>query len=148
MVELTLGLDNRDANMDDQHRVYLVGGNDDETAIFTLFDGGDHCRLRCEYRGKAVESTATDFFQSLCNVRDLLAEDGLIPFCYGASLNVYPSGMARDMGQGLKAYKLAMGRHAKREDLVEIFAEGPDVIPASIALQEQFWRDWLASPRS
>jgi hypothetical protein len=77
-----------------------------------------------------------------------LAEDVLIPFCYGASLNVYPSGMARDMGQGLKAYKLAMGRHAKREGLVEIFAEGPDVIPASVALQEQFWRDWLASPRS
>jgi hypothetical protein len=134
--------------MDEQHRVYLIGGNDDETAIFTLFDERDHCRLRCEYRDIALEASATDFFQALRDVRGLLAKDGLIPFCYGASLNVYPSGMARDMGQGLKAYKLAVGRHAKIDDLVEIFAEGPDVIPASVALQEQFYRDWLAAPRS
>jgi hypothetical protein len=134
--------------MDEQHRVFLVGGNDDETAIFRLFDEANHCRLKCEYRDKAVESAATDFFRALCDVRGLLAEEGLIPFCYGASLNVYPSGMARDMGRGLKAYKLAMGRHAKTDDLVEIFAEGFDVIPASVAAQEQFYRDWLASPRS
>jgi hypothetical protein len=134
--------------MDDQYRVYLIGGDDDEAAIFKLFDEDHHCRLRCEYRDKAVEGTATDFFQALCNVRGLLAGDGLIPFCYGASLNVYPSGMARDMGRGLKAYKLAVGRHAKTADLVEIFAEGHDVIPASVAAQEQFYRDWLASPRS
>ena len=134
--------------MDGQHRVYLIGGDDDETAIFTLFDEGEHCRLRCEYRDKAVESTATDFFQALCNVRGLLAKDGLIPFCYGASLDVYPSGMARDMGRGLKAYKLAVGRHARIDSLVEIFAEGPDVIPASVSAQEEFYREWLASPRS
>jgi hypothetical protein len=134
--------------MDEQHRVYLIGGNDDETAIFTLFDEGEHCRLRCEYRDKAVESTATDFFQPLCDLRGLLAKDGLIPFCYGASLDVYPSGMARDMGRGLRAYKLAVGRHAKIDNLVEIFAEGPDVIPASVSVQEEFYRDWLASPRS
>jgi hypothetical protein len=52
------------------------------------------------------------------------------------------------MGQGLKAYKMATGRHARREDLVHIFAEGPDVAPASVAAQEQFWHDWLASPRT
>ena len=96
-----------ECDMDEQHRVYLIGGNDDETAIFTLFDERDHCRLRCEYRDKALEVSATDFFQALCDIRGLLANDGLIPFCYGASLNVYPSGMAKDMGQGLKAYKLA-----------------------------------------
>ena len=48
------------------------------------------------------------------------------------------------MGGGLKAYKMAIGRHAKTEDLVYIFAEGRDVIPASVAAQEQFgatgWR--------
>jgi hypothetical protein len=133
---------------DEQYRVHLIGGNDDETAIFTLFDEGDHCRLRCEYRDKTIESTATDFFQALCDVRCLLAEDELIPFCYGASLNVYPSRRARDMGRGLKAYKLAVGRHAKIADLVEIFVGGTDVIPTSVALQKKFYRDWLAAPRS
>ena len=127
--------------MDEQYRICLIGGEDDETALFTLF-----C-LRCDYRDKTVESSSTDFFQALCDIRTLLARDGLIPFCYGASLNVFPSGMARDMGQGLKAYRLAEGRHARMTDLVEIFAEGPDVIPASVEAQEQFYRDWLASPR-
>ncbi len=134
--------------MDKQHRIRLIGGNEDETAIFTLLVEGQRCRLRCEYLDKTAEGTATDFFQALCDVRCLLAKDVLIPFCYGASLNVYPSGMARNMGQGLKAYKLAAGRHAKTDKLVGIFAHGPDVIPASVAAQEQFYRDWLTSPRS
>ena len=134
--------------MDEQHRIFLIGGDDDETALVTLFDDGKRCRLQCYYRDKSVESTSTDFFQALCDIRAVLAKDGLIPFCYGASLNVYPSGMARDMGQGLKAYKLAEGRHARMTDLVEIFTEGPDVIPASVDAQEQFYRDWLAAPRS
>jgi hypothetical protein len=132
--------------------MHLVGGNEGETAIFTLFEEGDNaralCRLRCDYRDKTIESTATDFFRALCDLRSLLAKDGLMPLCYGASLNVYPSGMARDMGRGLKAYRMTMGRHARREDLVYIFSEGPDVVPASVAAQEQFWRDWLASPRT
>ena len=140
------------SDLDERHRIHLFGGTDGETAIFMHFDESDHararCRLRCEYRDKAIESTATDFFQALCDVRSLLAKDGLIPLCYGASLNVYPSGMARDMGQGLKAYKMAIGRHVRREDLVDIFSEGADVVPASVAAQEQFWRDWLASPRT
>ncbi|MBN8993386.1 MAG: hypothetical protein J0H42_34555 [Rhizobiales bacterium] len=138
--------------MDEQYRISLIGGDDDETAIFTLFDESDHararCRLRCEYRDKVVESTATDFFQALCDVRNLLAKDGVIPFCYGASLNVFPSAMARDMGLGLKAYRQVMGRHVRSADLVEIFSEDSDVIPASVDAQEQFHRDWLATPRS
>jgi acetone carboxylase gamma subunit len=52
------------------------------------------------------------------------------------------------MGRGLKAYKLTVGPHAKTVDLVEIFADWLDVIPASVPAQEQFYRDWLASPRS
>jgi hypothetical protein len=102
--------------LDEQHRIRLVGGNEGETAIFELFDEGGHtrarCRLRCEYRDKVVESTATDFFQALCDVRSLLAQDGLIPLCYGASLNVYLSGMARDMGQGLRSRR-ANRRHGR-----------------------------------
>src|SRR5262245_27690993 len=107
--------------MEEQYRVYLIGGDENETAVFMLFDEDNRrCRLRCEYRGKTVESIATDHFQALCDVREVLAKDSLIPYCYGASLNVFPSGMARDMGQGLKAYKLVEGRHAGGHDLVEI----------------------------
>jgi hypothetical protein len=106
------------------------------------------CRLQCEYRNRIIESIATDFFQALCDARLVLAKDGLMPYCYGASLNVFPSGMARDKGQGLRAFKMTMGRHARMEDLVDIFSEGSDVAASSVAAQEQFWREWLALPRT
>jgi hypothetical protein len=133
--------------MEKQHRVFLIGGDDHEVAVFTLFYEDDDCRLRCEYRDKTIVITASDFFQALCDVRAQLASDNLIPFCYGASLDVYPSRMARDMGRGLRAYKMTKGKQAEMVDLVNIFDEGPDIIPASVEAQEQFFRDWLATPR-
>jgi len=133
--------------MEEQHKAFLIGGGDDESAIFTLLDDGDEYRLRCEYRNETIESAASDYFEALCIVCRRMAEDGLIPFCYGASLNVRPSGMSRSMGGGLKAYKLVQGEQATGS-LIEIFSEGPDVIPASVEAQEQFFQDWLASLRS
>lgn len=134
--------------MDEQREVRLIGGNEGETAVFTLFEEEDgRCRLRCDYRGKTAERTSTDFFQSLSELRDVLAEENLVPFCYGASLNVFPSGMARDMGQGLRAYRLVRGRHSRMTDLVDIFSEGDDVALASVKAQEAFYKDWLAAPR-
>ena len=134
-------------DMNEHRRVHLVGGEDDEEAVFTLREADNTCRLSCSYRGKMVEAAATDFFEALCKIRVQLWEERLIPFCYGASLNVYPSGMGRDMGRGLKAYKMTMGKHTTTADLVDIFAEGSDVIPATIETQEEFWEDWLATPR-
>jgi len=122
----------------ERYELRLSGGAVHETVVFMLFEDNDRCLLRCEYRNRTIENTATDFFQALCDLRDVLAKDGLTPICYGAS----------DMGLGLKAYKLAKGRHAKMEDLVEIFAEGPDIVLASVDAQEQFFRDWLVTPRS
>lgn len=106
--------------MDDQYAVFLIGGDDDERAVFTLIEQGDAFILRCDYRGNSIERRATDYFQALADIRLCLVEDGLIPSCYGASLNVYPSGMAREMGQGLKAYKLEVSRQAKSADLVDV----------------------------
>jgi len=135
--------------MDEQHDIALIGAgaSDDERAVFTEYDTGPVCKLTCAYRGKTIEAEAADFFEALCLIRRQLEPEGLIPFCYGASLNVYPSGMARDMGAGLKAYRMRKGVHARMADLVEIFDTGPDVIPASVDAQEAFWREWLATPR-
>jgi hypothetical protein len=55
--------------------------------------------------------------------------------------------MARDMGRGLRAYKLTMGKHAQIEELAEIFEAGPDVIPAYVSKQREFFEQWLNSPR-
>jgi hypothetical protein len=50
--------------------------------------------------------------------------------------------MARDMGSGLRAYKMTLGQPASRQDLVDIFATGPDVVPATIVEQEAFRDQW------
>ncbi len=127
--------------------VRLVGGKHDERATFEFDDEKDRCLLTCRYRDKSISSESTDYFEALALIRRQLQTDGLMPYCYGASLNVFASGMARDMGQGLRAYRLTVGKHAKMSDLVEIFDEGADVIPATVDAQEQFYRDWLESPR-
>jgi len=131
-----------------QHKVYLIGGGDDEFGVFDALESEGTCRLQFVYRDKAIEENARDFFEALCKIRLHMEKDTLIPFCYGASLNVYPSGMARDMASGLKAYKMQLGKHVSRQDLVHIFAEGPDVIPASVAHQRAFFEQWLAGPRA
>jgi hypothetical protein len=51
------------------------------------------------------------------------------------------------MGRGVKAYRFRIGQQATAADLVDIFAEGPDVIPASVDNQRQHYREWVASLR-
>ena len=127
------------------HNIYLIGGEDDEAAEFIQSEKEDRCSLVCTYRGKRIEASADDFFEALCALRRQLQTDGLIPFCYGASLNVFPSAMSRQMSSGLSAYRLTLGKQALRADLVQIFAQGHDVIPASVEHQQQFFDDWLKS---
>lgn len=86
-----------------------------------------------------------DYFASLALVRRDLEAEGWLLGCYGASKNVYPSGMCRDMGGGLSAYKLQLGQRARTMDLVDIFDTGPDVEPATVDDQADFNRRWLAS---
>jgi hypothetical protein len=131
--------------MTETYSVRLVGGEEGERATFEFDDEQDHCLLVCRYRSKTISSQESDFFEALASIRRRLQAEGLMPYCYGASVNVFPSGMARDMGQGLKAYKLTLGKQAKNADLVGIFDEGIDVVPADVDAQEQFFRKWLGS---
>ena len=131
-----------------QHKIFLIGGKDDEVATIDQKECSDGlCLIICNYREKSIEAKAEDFFDALCQIRLKLEKEGLIPFCYGASLNVYPSGMARDMGSGNRAYKLQIGQHASGKNLVGIFDEGPDVIPVFVARQKEYWEEWLASKK-
>jgi hypothetical protein len=134
--------------MTENFSIRLAGALDGERAIFEFDEDGDRCLLTCRYRDKAIFSEASDYFEALALIRRQLEPEGLIPYCYGASLNVFPSGMGRDMGQGLRAYKLTTGKHAKMTDLVDIFDEGADVAPTDVDAQEQFYRNWLETPRS
>ncbi len=129
-----------------EHTVHLIGGADEETAaVSATSPERDKCLVSISYRGKAVQAEGTDYFKALQAVRKLMEVDGLIPFCYGASLNVYPSGMSRDMSQGMVAYRTTLGKPTTREDLVRIFDEGFDVIPTYVAQQCEFHEKWVQS---
>jgi hypothetical protein len=127
------------------HQIHLIGGKDDEFIQLTEQSVGNQCQLSCEHRGRQLTAEALDFFEALCIIRLELERDGLIPFCYGASLNVYPSPMARQMGRGKSGYKMKMGKPASKEDAVRIFEEGADVIPSFVKHQRAYFDDWLAS---
>jgi hypothetical protein len=96
----------------------------------------------------AVEATESDYFEALSRIRTELERHGHVVNCYGASRTVFPSGMARDMGAGLKAYKLRIGEPALVSDLVSIFACGPDLEVTTVAEQRAFYQQWLASLRT
>jgi len=132
----------------DEYKVVLIGGADGEAGTFSLLEEDRRCHLTFSYRGRRIEAEASDYFEALCQVRLLLAKEGLIPFCYGASVNVYPSGMGRDMAAGLKAYKMALGKHVRIQDLVHIFSAGPDVMPAHVSRQREFFEEWLKVPKN
>ena len=101
------------------------------------------CNLTLCYDSVEVHGVGTDFFNAFCRIREQLARSGIYPVCYGASRNVYPSGMSRDMGAGLKAHRLQMGRQAQLEDLVHIFDSGPDIELATVEAQKAFAEAWF-----
>jgi hypothetical protein len=99
--------------------------------------------LTCE-RGE-LRGEGPDYFEAFCRIREQLEQWGLRPLCYGASRNRFPSGMARDMGEGLKAYKMQIG--AQASDLAPIFDEGKDIEPVTVAEQRAFFESCIGALR-
>ena len=105
------------------------------------------CSITTRLGEKEYMTQADDYFTAFCQLRENLSEIGITPYCYASSLNVYPSGMARDMAAGLKAYQFTHGFHVSSQDLVHIFDTGEDVTPVSVAEQKAYFDEWLKSPR-
>src|SRR6478735_3840947 len=80
-----------------------------------------NCRLVLKMSSREVIAEEHDFFEALISIRREIEPEKILLNIYGASINVWPSGMARQMGSGLRAYKMKMGSSATREDLVSIF---------------------------
>ncbi len=130
-----------------EYKIRLVGGTEEELGILLVSTTNGICDLRFRYRLESLEARAPDCFDAFCKIRLLLERDSLSPYCYGASLNVYPSGMCRDMGEGLVAYRLQLGKESNRNDLVGIFDQGDDVIPSSVENQQRFFDEWRCTKR-
>jgi hypothetical protein len=63
-----------------------------------------------------------DLLECLKSIRRDLEGMGLLLCCQGARLNVFPSGMLRQMTDGRLAYSLQAGEMPSDDDLVDIFA--------------------------
>jgi hypothetical protein len=125
--------------------VPLVFPNERRVEGAFCLDEGHHT-LTLGYRGGRLQVVIDeDYFEAFCRIREKLEADGIRPFCYGANRNVYPSGMSRDMGGGLMAYKLTLGQPSRSADLVNIFIVGLDVEPVSVSEQREFYLSWVAS---
>jgi hypothetical protein len=136
--------------MSDEHYTVSAALPGDQIAdgVFRLSDAEQDIGLSFELPDRKLNARAGDYFEALAAIRRELEKDDIFLNCYGASRNVYPSGMGRDMGAGLRAYKLTVGKHATMEDLVFIFDTGADVEPCSVLEQRDFFEMWLKSTRA
>jgi hypothetical protein len=89
-----------------------------------------------------------DFWGCLLKVRQDLERKNLFILCQGSAINVRPSGMARDMSSGLKAYAFELGKKVTMKNLVEVFEPINIEMVATIAEQEQFFMKWIEQPRT
>lgn len=134
---------------DEQYTVSAVlPDNQIVDGVFRLSEGEQDIDLSFELPDRKLNVRAGDYFEALVAIRRELEKDDIFLNCYGASRNVYPSGMGRDMGAGLRAYKMTIGKHARMEDLVFIFDTGSDVEPCSVLEQRDFFEKWLNSSRA
>jgi hypothetical protein len=104
----------------------------------------DGVTLKLNFGNTSIIRAASDYFEAMCEIRRELEKQSVVLECYGASKNVYPSGMSRSMGMAMKAYKMRIGEPARMSDLVDIFETGPDVEPATVDEQQRFFELWAA----
>ncbi|GAB5562841.1 MAG: hypothetical protein SynsKO_44880 [Synoicihabitans sp.] len=113
--------------------------------IVALYDADDECHIEVVLSGKKYSATSNDYFEAFSIIRKELEMIGVIPQCYAAAKNVFPSPMSRGMGGGIKAYQLSIGKQALMKDLVNIFETSDNFEFVSVEEQESFYDQWLAS---
>lgn len=99
-----------------------IGGGREQVITLT-FSVAHPWRLRAELdSGVVLVTEERDLFECLITTRRRLERDGLLICCEGARPDVFPSGMARQMGGGRRAYRLSPTHGGLSGDLVDIFA--------------------------
>ena len=132
----------------EQYRLTLRGPSGEILeSMVTIVEEPESFQLEVHLRDEIFSGEAGDVFEAFAQARGSLWRRGILALCYGASRNVFPSPMARDMGGGMKAYRLAIGHQALSKDLVFIFDTGPDVDPVPPEEQAAFYNQWLVSLR-
>lgn len=120
-------------------------GRTEKAEIYFKTTQSDKYKLKILFSNNdSFEVTDNDYFSCFCQIRDHFPDITFL--CKGAKENVYPSRMARDMGGGLVAYQLTIGKPAAQKDLVPIF-DFEDENIVSTKDQEDFFKTWLNTPR-
>jgi hypothetical protein len=129
-----------------EHKVRLLSESGQIVeGVWVYDDELEDCRLCLRYLDKEIAITEVDYFEAMCRIREELEKKEFLPQCYGASKNVFPSGMSRSMGDGLQAHRHRLGSKGTMSDLVSIFATGEDVEAVTVAEQGRFHEEWLES---
>jgi hypothetical protein len=84
-----------------------------------------------------------DQFEALVDLRRGLDETGWLIAVHGARRDTFPSGMARDMGQGMQVYVLVPGASAETTDLVDTLASAEAGDLGTVDEQWRHWENWL-----
>jgi hypothetical protein len=87
----------------------------------------------------------SDFFNCLCQIRLELEKKGIKILCNGARVDVWPSGMMRDMSNGILAYIMKMGLQSKVEDRVNIFEPAKPEEIGTVHEQSEYAKNWFKS---
>ena len=117
-----------------------------ENATITYGPGDRHYHLELGLRdGRTLLADDGDYFECLVTVRRVLEQEGALVCCQGARPDVWPSGMARDMGAGLKAYVLVNGKVPTLDDLVDVFEPAEPTAVGTVAEQEKRRDAWFAA---
>ncbi|MEU6645028.1 hypothetical protein ABZ863_21035 [Saccharomonospora sp. NPDC046836] len=99
-------------------------------------------RIELTTGGATYEASGPDMFEALVNLRRQVEPFGWLVALQGSRLDTYPSGIARDMGGGLRVYVLRAGRAALFDDLVATLDDAePDQL-ATVDEQRAYWRAW------
>lgn len=87
----------------------------------------------------------SDLFHCLQRLRADLEKEGTKILCNGARVDAHVSRMGRDMGGGRRVYITRLDRKAAPEDLVDTFGDAPADRVGTVAEQQRFFRQWIAS---
>jgi len=119
-----------------ERRQLTVIGPDGERSVEAIIAVEPPWSLSLDFgAGSIVEAEAADLFAALEAIRTQLEPMGVRVCCAGARSDVFPSGMARQMAGGRRAYRLRPDQRPTRDDLVDIFDPAePDEV---VTVQEQ-----------
>jgi hypothetical protein len=93
------------------------------------------------------EEVGDDYFDCMIKIRARLEEMNIKMLCNAARYDVYPSRMLRQMGKGVKGYRLTLGNQASEKDLVDIFEVASGESIGTVQQQQEYYNKWLDSLR-